>query len=139
MTWQFVRADALRNVHGRLIERYGGLPGLRDPPALESAIARPANLQAYNDVSSGAVLAAALPWAILRNHPFIDGNKRAALASLTMFVELNRLHLTCSEVEETAMVLRAAASEISEDDWIAWVERTVSTIASPSALTPRQG
>ena len=130
MSWEFVRADALRNVQGRLIERYGGLPGLRDAGALESAIARPANLEAYGGVDSAATLAAALPWAILRNHPFVDGNKRAALAALVMFADLNGLQLTSTEVEETAMVLRAAAGETTEEEWVDWVERSVEVVAS---------
>jgi death-on-curing protein len=122
---EFVRADVLRNVQSRLIERYGGLPGLRDSGALESAIARPKNLFAYGQASWVAELGAALAWALLRNHPFMDGNKRAAFAALTMFLELNGHQLTCSPVEETAMVLRAAASEIAEEEWIAWVARSV--------------
>jgi death-on-curing protein len=122
---EFVRADVLRNVQGRLIERYGGLPGVRDDGALESAIARPKNLFAYGQASSVAELGAALAWALLGNHPFADGNKRAAFAALTMFLDLNGHRLTCSEVEETGMVLRAAASEIAEDEWTAWVVRSV--------------
>jgi death-on-curing protein len=122
---EFVRADVLRNVQSRLIERYGGLPGVRDDGALESAIARPKNLFAYGQASSVAELGAALAWALLRNHPFMDGNKRAAFAALTMFLELNGHRLTCSAVEETAMVLRAAASEITEEEWTAWVARSV--------------
>jgi death-on-curing protein len=121
----FVRADVLRNVQSRLIERYGGLPGVRDDGALESAIARPKNLFAYGQASSAAEPGAALAWAVLRNHPFLDGNKRAAFAALTMFLELNGHQLTCSAVEETAMVLRAAASEITGEEWTAWVARSV--------------
>ena len=125
MSLEFVRADVLRNVQSRLIERYGGLPGVRDDGALESAIARPKNLFAYGQANSVAELGAALAWALLRNHPFMDGNKRAAFAALTMFLELNEYQLTCSAVEETAMVLRAAASEITEEKWAAWVARSV--------------
>ena len=125
MSFEFVRADVLRNVQSRLIERYGGLQGVRDDNALESAIARPKNLFAYGQASSVAELGAALAWALVRNHPFADGDKRAAFAALTMFVELNGHRLTCTEVEETAMVLRAAASEISKDEWTAWVLRSV--------------
>ena len=107
MTLEFVRADVLRNVHGRLIQQYGGLPGIRDANALESAIARPENLATYGGLKSVAELGAALAWAIVRNHPFADGNKRAAFAELTIFLDLNGHQITCSEVEETAMVLRA--------------------------------
>ena len=123
MSFHFVRADVLRNVHARLIERYGGVAGVRDDNALESAIARPRQMEAYGGVTSVPHLAAALSWALLRNHAFADGNKRSAFAALVMMLELNEYDLTCSEVEETAMVLRAAASEISEAEWTAWVER----------------
>ena len=122
---EFVRADVLRNVHGRLIETYGGLPGMRDENGFESAIARPRHLHHYTGEERTGVLAATLSWALLRNHPFTDGNKRIAFAALTMAVELNHCRLTCSDVEETAMVLRAAASELSEDGWTEWVQRVV--------------
>jgi death on curing protein len=101
------------------------MPGIRDAGALESAIARPKNLHAYGQVTSIAGLGAALAWAIVRNHAFVDGNKRAAFAALSIFLELNGHRLTCSEVEETAMVLRAAASQITEDEWTSWVTRVV--------------
>ncbi len=125
MKVEFPRTDVLINVQSGLIERYGGLSGIRDRGALESAVARPENLKAYVEHSSVAALAAFLAWAILRNHPFADGNKRAAFAGLTILLELNGYRLTCSEVEETAMVLRATATEINEVAWTAWVERSV--------------
>ncbi|MEG9433070.1 type II toxin-antitoxin system death-on-curing family toxin [Terriglobus sp. ADX1] len=121
----FVRGDALRNVQSRLIERYGGIPGVRDENLIESALARPRHLEHYQGETSIARLAAALSWAILRNHPFNDGNKRAAFAALMIFLTRNHHSLTCSEVEETAMTLRAAASEITEEEWTAWLERVV--------------
>ncbi|SEG23588.1 death on curing protein [Bryocella elongata] len=120
----YVRSDVLRNVHDRLIERYGGVAGVRDENAFESAIGRPRNLASYGEVTSIPRLAAALPWAILRNHPFADGNKRTAFAALMIFLDRNGYGISCTEVEETAMVLRAAASEITEDQWTDWVERT---------------
>ena len=128
MTVEFVRADVLRNVHGRLLEQYGGLPGIRDENALESAIARPEQLAAYAGTTSIAALGAALAWAIVRSHPFADGNKRSAFAALTIFADINGHHLTCSEVEETAMVLRAAASEITEAEWTTWVQKVVAPL-----------
>ncbi len=124
MSIEFVRADVLKNVHQRLIETYGGLPGIGDENALESAISRPKNVVAYLGEESIAALGAALAWAIVRSHPFADGNKRAAFAALTIFLEINGQQLTCSEVEETAMILRAAGSEITEDEFGVWVERS---------------
>ena len=128
MTVEHVRADVLRNVQSRLVERYGGLPGLRDAGALESAMARPRNLLSYGGVSSSGAFAATLAWAILRNHPFADGNKRAAFAALNIFLDINGYELRCSEVEETAMVLLAAGSQIPEEDWVGWVERSVGPV-----------
>jgi death on curing protein len=122
---EYVRADVLRNVHGRIIQNYGGVSGVRDENGLESAIARPKNLAFYAGVESIGALAATHAWALLRNHPFADGNKRAAFAGLAMFLELNGYRLICSEVEETAMMIRAAGSEIDEGEWTAWVERSV--------------
>ena len=128
MKVEFVRADVLRNVHGRLIENYGGLPGVRDENGLESATARPRHLQHYSGEERIGVLAASLGWALLRNHSFADSNKRTALAAVTMALELNKYRLTCTEVEETAMVLRAAAGELSEEEWTAWVETTTTKV-----------
>jgi death-on-curing protein len=125
---EFVRADVLKNVHQRLIENYGGLPGIRDENALESAVARPRNLVAYVGEESIAVLGAALVWAIVRGHPFADGNKRTAFAALSIFLEINGYESNCSEVEETAMMLRAAGSEVTEDEFAAWVGRTVAKL-----------
>lgn len=129
MSFEFVRADVLRNVQGRLIERYGGLSGVRDNGALESAIACPENLQFYGEATSIGVLGAALAWAILRNHPFADGNKRAAFAGLSIFLDINGYQLRCSEVEETAMMLRATANEISEHEFAQWVERSIALVS----------
>jgi len=96
--------------------------GLRDAGLLESAIARPANLHIYEEDASIARLCASLGWGLLKNHAFIDGNKRVALGAMVTFLELNGHELTCSEAEETDMVLRAAASELNELEWNAWVE-----------------
>lgn len=130
MSIQYVRADVLRNVHGRLIERHGGVAGLRDANGLESAMARPKNLEFYEGVTSLGILGGAMVWAVLRNHPFADGNKRAAFAALMIFLERNGYRITCSEVEETAMIKLASGSEITEDELKAWVERSIEPYAS---------
>ena len=107
----YALSSVLRNVHGRLIETYGGLPGVRDEHALESAVFRPRQVAHSSGVGLIARLGAALSWALLRNHAFVDGDKRIALAALTLFAERNGYRLTCSEVEETTMILRAASGE----------------------------
>ena len=69
-------------------------------------------------------MAEAYGWGLLRNHPFVDGNKRIALAAMVVFLDLNGWELTCSQAEETAMVLQAAAGEMSEGAWGKWVGRS---------------
>lgn len=66
-------------------------------------------------------LAAAYGWGLLRNHPFVDGNKRIALAAVLVFLEHNGWEWLSSEVEETANVLAAAADKMSERDWNYWI------------------
>lgn len=109
----------VRTIHSELIQAYGGSYGVRDAGLLESALMRPQHLEAYEPEASIGQLAAVLGWGLLKNRAFVDGNKRVALAALVTFLKLNGYILTCSEVEETAMVLRAAASEIAEEAWTA--------------------
>lgn len=120
---RWLTAEAVEAIHEELIARYGGVSGLRAGGLLASAVARPQNLSVYEKNASVASLAAAHAWGLLRNHPFLDGNKRTALAAMVVFLELNGWELSCSEAEETAMVLRAAAGEIAEPAWIDWVRR----------------
>jgi death-on-curing protein len=121
MRW--LTAKAVHSIHEELIARYGGVSGLRARGLLESAVARPRNLAAYGPKTSVAGLAAAYAWGLLRNHPFADGNKRTALAAMVVFLDLNGWTLSCSEAEETAMILAAAAREITERAWTEWVRR----------------
>ena len=121
---RWLTAKAVQAIHEELIARYGGVSGLRASGLLASAVAKPQNLAAYGRTTSVASLAAAYAWGLLRNHPFLDGNKRTALAAMVVFLELNGWEeLNCSEAEETAMVLRAAAPEITEHAWTEWVRR----------------
>ncbi len=68
-----------------------------------------------------ARLAAGYAWALLKNRPFAEGNTRLALATMVTYLEMNRLTWKCSEVEETAKVLRATAGKMKEGEWEAWV------------------
>ena len=112
---------AVEAIHDELIDHYGGSHGLRDPGLLDSALARAKNLYAYGEEKSIPGLAAAYGWGLVKNHAFIDGNKRIALAAMVTFLDANDDELTCSEAEETMMILRAAAGDISQNEWIDWV------------------
>ncbi len=111
-----------------MIERYGGSHGLRDRGLLESAVARAENTAYYNPAASVAEIAASLAWGLIKNHAFIDGNKRVGFAAMVAFLEMNDHRLICTEVEETAMVLRAAAGEITEEQWAAWVVGSIAPL-----------
>ena len=90
---------------------------LRVAGLLESALTRPLPLETYEPEAGIGRLSAALGWGLVKNNAFVDGNKRIALAAMITFLRLNEHRLTCSEVAETALLLRAAAGEISEAEW----------------------
>jgi death-on-curing protein len=121
---RWLSANAIIAMHEGLISRYGGVSGVRSPELLDSAIARPKHLAAYRDKVTVPQLAASYAWGLLRNHPFVDGNKRIALAAAIVFLDVNGWELVCSEAEETAMVLQAAAAEITEQAWSHWMEKS---------------
>ena len=118
---RWLTSEAVIAIHRDLIARYGGTSGVRSPTLLDSALARPKHLASYKQGVTVPDLAAAYAWGLLRNHPFLDGNKRVALAMMIVFLDLNGWELTCSEAEETAMVLAAASNEIGERDWTRWI------------------
>ncbi len=119
----FPPIEAVIALHGELLEEHGGAAGLRDRGALEMSFARPRQIIAYADVHVTVFdLAAALCVSILRNHPFVDGNKRAGFLALGMMLGMNGLYLDASEREAAEVVLSVAAGEMTEEafrDWIA--------------------
>jgi death-on-curing protein len=96
----------------------------RHSPGTDSKVWGHAWHSAYKSKVTTPKLAAALAWGLLRNHPFVDGNKRIALASMVVFLELNGWELMCREAEETAMILRAAAGEVNASAWRDWVVKS---------------
>ncbi len=109
-------------IHAELLAEHGGPPGLRDEGALESALARPQ--QKHHDESVDVVsLAGVYAFGLCRSHPFVDGNKRIALACLDVFLRLNGYALTATEVEAVATIRDLAAGELSEDEIVAWVQK----------------
>ena len=114
-------------LHAELIREYGGLTGVRDEGLLESAMARPQNLVAYGDPTL-AEMAAAYTFGIARNHPFIDGNKRVALAAADVFLQLNGHEINAAEVEAVAVIRDLAAGELGEDELAAWIEENMERV-----------
>jgi death-on-curing protein len=118
---EWLDIELVLDFHAEQLALFGGPDGVRDRGLLESALARPINKLAYGETNIAA-LAAAYGFGIARNHPFVDGNKRTALASMIVFLGLNGIDLDATQEEATAIVLGLAAGEIPEEvlaDWIA--------------------
>ena len=108
------------DIHDEQLAQHGGAPGLRDLGLLQSALARPINLASYGqpDIPN---LAASYALAIARNHPFIDGNKRAAFMAMVLFLALNGMELEASEPEAIIAVLEMAAGQLTDEEFTLWV------------------
>lgn len=109
-------------VHDMLLSQYGGCAGLRDSGLLDSALARPLQMKAYGSPSL-TELAAAYATGIIRNHPFLDGNKRTGFMLGSGFLELNGLEFFATETDAVIKTLALAAGELSEDAYAAWLAK----------------
>lgn len=116
----WLTAELVIAIHDEQLRQFGGPEGLRDLGMLESAVDRPHNKWAYGETDL-AVLAAAYAYGIARNHPFVDGNKRAALLSLVTFLGLNGIDFLADEMDTVATIRALAAGELDEDSLAAWV------------------
>ncbi|MDO9405827.1 MAG: type II toxin-antitoxin system death-on-curing family toxin [Polaromonas sp.] len=129
MSWRWISKQALLLLHGESLAEHGGGEGLRDEGLLDSALARPENLLAYGDPDAAA-LAASYACGIARNHPFMDGNKRAAFLAVGIFLYLNGWRLRASQAEATIAVVALAAGELSEAQFADWL-RQKTALANP--------
>lgn len=112
--------QALMLLHDISLSEHGGSPGLRDEGLLVSALARPENLAAYEDPDTAA-LAAAYAFGLAKNHPFVDGNKRAALLAVGLFLDLNGLKLEVDQADAVETILALAAGEITGAEFADWI------------------
>lgn len=115
------REDCLA-YHESLLERFGGLSGIRDEALLDSAINRPKHLFAYGKPSVFQ-MAASYAHGIVKNHPFLDGNKRAGFIAAALFIETNGYRFQAPEEEAVLETLALAAGETSEEAYAVWLER----------------
>ena len=123
---RWVDKQALLLLHGESLAIHGGLSGLRDEGLLDSALARPLNLLAYGSPNLFD-LAAAYGVGLAQNHPFNDGNKRAAFLALGLFLALNGMRLTASQVDATRTMLAVAAGDLDEAALSAWLQAHTQT------------
>ncbi len=107
-------------VHQMLIAEHGGSPGVRDVGLLESALARPRQIFSYHPESTIFDLAAGYGSGLAKNHPFIDGNKRAALSVAATFLEINGYNFDASEPASVIVFEKLAAGDLSETELAKW-------------------
>jgi death-on-curing protein len=111
----FLTLDEVLAIHADQIRRYGGSPGVRDMRLLDSALAAPqASFGGEHLHTSLAEMAAAYLFHVAKNHPFVDGNKRTALAAALAFIWLNDRRLDAGEDELTDLVMGVAAGNVSK-------------------------
>jgi death-on-curing protein len=126
----FLTLDEVLALHADQVERYGGALGLRDLGLLESALGAPqASFGGAFLHPSLEEMASAYLFHIAQNHPFLDGNKRAALASAIAFLGLNDLWLTAAEDELVDLVLRVAAGQASKAEAAVFLRGHVEKLA----------
>jgi death on curing protein len=119
--------DALA-LHDRLLALDGGATGVRDAGVLASALARPRQLQAYGKNPDAIDLAAAYTAGILRNHPFVDGNKRTGFVIGLLFLEINGYRFVASEESATQAILGLASGALEESEFVAWLRGNATAV-----------
>ena len=117
---EWLDIDIVLDIHAEQLALFGGGDGLRDRGLLESALARPLNKFAHGETDLAA-LAAAYAFGIARNDPFVDGNKRAAFASIIVFLELNGIDFDVPPEQATVVILELASGQIEEDGVARWI------------------
>jgi death-on-curing protein len=123
VTWLWVPPHLAVAWHSRLVDRFGGAPGVRDITLLEGALARPINLAAYQPDVSVEQLAALYGVAVAKAHAFVDGNKRIGFAVMAAFLRANGRTLDATEAEATAMMFDVAAGTVGDGELARWLSQ----------------
>ena len=119
----WIRVEAVLAIHGELLARFGGLAGIRDEGLLLSALKRPEHLLRYGEPDLFD-LAAAYAEGIVKNHPFVDGNKRAGFMAAYTFLGVNGQQLEAPEAEAVLQTLDLAAGTIGAAEFSAWLRQS---------------
>lgn len=114
--------DMVETFHRESLAQFGGADGIRDIDLLRSAMARPMNVYAYEPDASLFRLAASYCHGIVKNHPFIDGNKRTGALAAVVFLALNDVELEFDEPEVAAAIINVASGEWSEAQLADWLQ-----------------
>jgi len=122
-------------IHWDQIREHGGLAGVRDENALESALARAQQRWSYEPETDIAGLAAAYGFGLCQNHPFRDGNKRVAFVTMVVFLDLNGWEFEAEEPEVVTAMLAVASGGSKESDLAAWLRSKMSRRKRPKKAT----
>ncbi len=120
MSIEWLDESMVLALHDEHLAEHGGPTGIRDLGSLQSALSRAKNLVAYADPDIPA-LAAAYGFGIVRNHPFVDGNKRTAFVVTELFLALNGYELIAENAACVGTMLSLADGSLSEDAFVAWL------------------
>jgi death on curing protein len=108
-------------IHSDQLREHGGLPGVRDENALESALTRPQQKWNYDKSTDISVLAAAYAFGLVRNHPYRDGNKRIGVLAMVTFLGINGYDFETTDADVVTQFVALAAGDVPEDQLADWI------------------
>jgi death-on-curing protein len=129
---KWISRKALLLLHEESLAAFGGARGLRDEGLLDSALARPQNMHAYNPDSTIADLAASYAFGLAKNHAFVDGNKRAAFLSIGLFLAINGFRLKADQVDAIKTMLALASGDLDEAGLSTWIAANM--VSRPASI-----
>lgn len=119
----FLTLSQILFLHQRLIQQSGGTPGLRDIAGLESAVAQPRMTFDEKDLYPSLTdKAAALGYSLIKNHPFIDGNKRICYAAMEVLLVLNGYEIDASIADQEKIILQLATGKMERAELVHWLK-----------------
>lgn len=121
---KYLSAEQILFIHYRLIEETGGRHGIRDLALLQSAVARPTATFEKSDLYSDLFLkAASLMHSIIKNHPFVDGNKRTAITAASIFLQCNNYSVKASNKELEQFTIKVASGNVALEEMAKWFKK----------------
>jgi death on curing protein len=118
-----ISSAEVEQLHKILIDKFGGLSGIRDMGALEAALARPFQTFDQHDLYATPIeKAACLLESVLNNHPFIDGNKRTGYTVMRLFLMRHGIDITANQDEKYEMIIQVASGQKRYEDIVSWLE-----------------
>lgn len=125
---KWIGYEEVLKIHDRAIERYGGLPGIRDENVARSAIARAQQLNAYTGTTDIAELASTMLWGIARSHPFSDANKRTSFGTVERFLEMNGMRIEYRIEDAIDFMISIARGDTDEKSAARWFRKRMRSL-----------